>query len=207
MEKKTLIAVSVGGIIIAGGIGYYLYSKSKVPVIVEVPVVAPTTLPIVTATAPVSTLVSKGFPIVLGTNGSTEVKSMQNALRSKFNKLSIVSDGSFGPKTLDALNEIGYSSPVSESDFKKILDGKKNTVAPVVNPFKNGDIIYSKINNLGLYTKPVVDAAFLKKSFNIYDKVGLYYGPSTVDGWCKVFVSELGLTLFTKTTGVTNIKA
>ena len=101
---------------------------------------------------------------------------------------------------------VGNTGPL-KINLGNILNGKKKTAPAPVNPIKVGDVVYSKINNLGLYTKPVVDAAFLKKSFNIYDKVGLYYGASTVDGWCKIFVAELGLTLFTKTIGITNIKA
>jgi hypothetical protein len=76
---------------------------------------------------------TEGFPLNVGMTGDN-VKQMQQALMNQFQvKLQYGADGNFGAKTLAALKSIGYSAPVSQSDYNNILAGLYPNIADVVN--------------------------------------------------------------------------
>jgi hypothetical protein len=139
MEKKYII-LSVSGVIIAGGIGVYLYNKSKA--VTVAPVINPSAptqntpsqqvaAAVNTATQIVSTanaLTNESFPLKVGMIGPN-VKAMQVALKTKFNELNVSNDGVYGPKTLLALIHQKYASAldskVTQEEFDAILAGTK----------------------------------------------------------------------------------
>ena len=144
MEKKHIVFI-VGGVIIAGGIGIYLYNKSKIPVTV-VPVTPPqganlgTSNVVTQAAAIVNTAIQAGtaingftresFPLKAGMIGPN-VKAMQTALKTKFNEVNVSDDGMFGPKTVLALihkkNATVLDTSVTQDEYNAILAGTKKS--------------------------------------------------------------------------------
>jgi hypothetical protein len=61
------------------------------------------------------------------------IKSMQTALRNKFNQLGVASNGIFDLKTYNALKAIRYAdllnSTIDDEEFLNIIDGVKKTLS------------------------------------------------------------------------------
>lgn len=148
METKHIV-LAVGGVLVAGGIGFYLYNKSKSIAPAIVPVTPAqgsglgttnnvTNTPAQQVSAVVNTanqaiaavtkFTDESFPLKVGMIGPN-VKAMQAALKSKFNEVNVSSDGMYGPKTLLALVHQKYAtmldSKITEDEFKAIIAGTK----------------------------------------------------------------------------------
>lgn len=72
------------------------------------------------------------FPLRVGMFGPN-IKSMQTALRSKFNQLNVASNGVFDLKTATALKNIKYitllENTIDDDEFLDIIDGKTKTLS------------------------------------------------------------------------------
>lgn len=200
MEKKTKIILAVGGAVVLAG-GIYAMTRNKVAVIE--PAVDPNATP-----APSGGSGSnESFPLKKGMRGP-KIQALQQALRDMFGAVNVVPDGVFGDKTLQGVVNAGYTVPLTETDYGRILGGVKKVNATNIvttGGIKTGDTVYAKTNNIAAYTKPVADLPYMKTNFKIYDKVGVYLGLSTVKGWSKVYMGAYG-DLFVPTGGLTNVK-
>lgn len=199
MEKKKIIFIGVGSALLLAA-GIYAATRTKMPKEedVKVPEPAPGT------GAPTS---NESFPLKKGMRGSN-VATLQRSLRDYFGAVNVVPDGAFGDKTLAGVVNAGYTVPLSEADFRRILEGVKKVNSTNISSsggIKTGDTVYAKINGIAAYTKPVADLPYMKTNFKIYDKVGVYIGLSSVKGWSKVYLGAYG-DLFVPTGGLTNVK-
>ncbi len=209
MKTKYIVLLSIGGALLLGSIlAFTLPKKVKEPEKKPEPepkpdpVKSPANPAGNTVTAPVNT----GFPLKQSNVVDSNVKILQGALRNTWHDLAVAIDGKLGPITTASVLKAGYKVPVSKADFEAILAGKKPQTAPAPPTIKNGDIVYARVDGISTYTKPVFDPQYLKQGYKIFDKIGLYYGPSTVAGWTKVFSAALGAELFIPTAGITNVK-
>jgi len=199
MEKKTIIFIGVGSALLLAG-GIYAMTRTKIPKEEDVKVPEPDP----GSGAPAN---NESFPMKKGMRGS-KVATLQKALRDKFGAVNVVADGSFGEKTLQGVVNAGYTVPLTEQDYNRILEGVKKVNATNIGSsggIKTGDTVYAKANGIAAYTKPVADLPYMKTNFKIYDKVGVYIGLSSVKGWSKVYLGAYG-DLFVPTGGLTNVK-
>lgn len=200
MEKKTKIFIGIGSAVLLFG-GIALAIKRKVPVIELADVTPPVD------NGNVSAPISESFPLKKGMSGP-KTKMLQLALRNQFGFMNVVADGAFGPKTLEAVVNAGYTVPLDQTNYNRILEGVKvvnKTTLGSQSGIKTGDTVYAKVNGIAAYTKPVADLPYMKTNFKIYDKIGVYLGTSSVKGWSKVYMGQYG-DLFVPTGGLTNVK-
>lgn len=200
MEKKTIILIGVGtAVLLAAGI----YAATRKPV----ELVEPAADPNATPAPPSGGGSNESFPLKKGMRGD-KTKALQQALRDKFGAVNVVPDGAFGDKTLQGVVNAGYTVPVDQANYNRILEGVKKVTSVTLGGgkgIKTGDNVYAKVNGIAAYTKPVADLPYMKQSFKIYDKIGVYLGTSSVAGWSKVYMGAYG-DLFVPTGGLTNIK-
>lgn len=145
MENKKIALYVVGGLVLAGGVAAAIYYGTRDKVVettitntgggggAVTPPGSGSTLQDVLNNAAiianqVQAFVQEKFPLRVGMKGPN-IKLMQDALRTKFNQLTVKSDGLFGVKTFNALKAIGYvtlvNNTVSKEDFDAILAGAK----------------------------------------------------------------------------------
>lgn len=136
------VGMALGGVVLIGGIGfaiYYATRKTVAPVAGGQPTGGgPEPTPadtkkklsvqqILDLIAKVNQFTAESFPLKPGMKG-VNVMAMQNALKAKFGKTSVSSDGVFGFNTLKALNDLGYASyavqSISKANFDRIIEGK-----------------------------------------------------------------------------------
>ncbi len=143
--KTTLI--TIGSLIIVTGIGLVIYSKmkAKAPAKDQGGTTDSGTSTAGTGNKNIDKVVkdintgvdvfnalkeftAEKFPLQLGMNGP-KIKQMQDAIRNKFNQLTIPSSGIYEFKTLNALKAIGYATllnnGITEAAFNNILNGVK----------------------------------------------------------------------------------
>lgn len=149
MTTGQKVGITIGALLLAGGIGFGIYAATKKKVVVP-PADngnqggggssggGSTTSGGNKLTNAISRLIelaniiqsytAESFPLKPGMRGPN-VRAMQDALRGKFNQLNVSSDGMFGVNTAKAVYNIGYSSgyvpSVSQDDFNKIIAGVK----------------------------------------------------------------------------------
>lgn len=137
METGAKIALGIGGLLLAGGIGYAVYAATRPKTTTQLPPPGGPNEPpkgggfsidkikdiygnLVAAT-------KEAFPMRIGMVGPN-VKKLQEALKTKFNKTTVIPDGIFGVRTWTALKELGYVTFVlntlSEEDFNSVVAGK-----------------------------------------------------------------------------------
>lgn len=199
MEKKTIIFIGVGSALLLAG-GIYAMTRTKIPKEEDVKVPEP-------APGSGAPVVNESFPLKKGMRGP-KVATLQKALRDKFGAVNVVADGAFGEKTLAGVVNAGYTVPLDENNYNRILEGVRKVNATnlvTTGGIKTGDTVYAKTNGIAAYTKPVADLPYMKTNFKIYDKVGVYIGLSSVKGWSKVYLGAYG-DLFVPTGGLTNVK-
>lgn len=199
MEKKTIIFIGVGSALLLAG-GIYAMTRTKIPKEEDVKVPEP-------APGSSAPAINESFPMKKGMRGP-KVATLQKALRDKFGSVNVMADGAFGEKTLAGVVNAGYTVPLTEQDYNRILEGVKKVSATNIGSsggIKTGDTVYAKANGIAAYTKPVADLPYMKTNFKIYDKVGVYIGLSSVKGWSKVYLGAYG-DLFVPTGGLTNVK-
>lgn len=84
------------------------------------------------------------FPLRVGMFGPN-IKSMQNALRNKYNQLNVASNGVFDLKTATALKNIKYitllENTIDDNEFLDIIDGKQKTLSA------NGELQQGDVND------------------------------------------------------------
>lgn len=138
------VGMVIGGVVLATAVGFGIYYATRKPALVvstgntntgggsttAPPKVDPkkklTLAQILEIIAKIQSYTKESFPLKPGMMGPN-VMAMQKALRDKFQQLNVGTDGMFGIKTLQALNEIGYTSyavnSVSRADFDEIMQG------------------------------------------------------------------------------------
>lgn len=143
MEKGTKIALVTGGILLAAGIGYAVYSATKGATDMgdggfsNTPPPPPSGSGLNVNVQQVKDLfgnliaaTQEKFPLRIGMVGP-KVRALQEALKTKFNKTSVATDGIFGVKTWKALKDLGYVTlalnTLSEADYNKVLAGESRT--------------------------------------------------------------------------------
>jgi len=107
------------------------------------------------ATTPPSGALPSGFPLEFNKKNSN-VRNLQMALQNKWGKLIAGAPSDLlGANTLRALNEIGYSTPISKADYDNIIAGnKKPTVMPKV-----GDLAKATRDNVIVYNEAMAQVA------------------------------------------------
>ena len=144
MEKGTKIALIGGGLLLAAGIGYAVYSATKDATNMgdsgfsnNPPVNPPSGTGLNVNVQQVKDLfgnliaaTQEKFPMRIGMVGP-KVRALQEALKTKFNKTSVATDGIFGVKTWNALKDLGYLTyavnTLTEADYNKVLAGESRT--------------------------------------------------------------------------------
>ena len=142
MEKGTKIALIGGGLLLAAGIGVAIYAATRSKATntnVNQPPPDVSTSPgsgminISTVKDLAGNLIAatqEKFPLRIGMVGQ-KVKALQEALKTKFGKTNVASDGVFGVKTWTALKDLGYVTFVlntlTEDDYNKVLAGTPKT--------------------------------------------------------------------------------
>lgn len=138
------VGVALGGVVLATGIGFAVYyaTRKSTPANTGVggqPVGGGASAPpvdeskklslqqILDVIAKIKQYTAESFPLKPLMRG-VNVMAMQNALKAKFGKTSVSSDGVFGFNTLKALNDLGYVSyavqSISKDSFDRIIQGK-----------------------------------------------------------------------------------
>lgn len=137
------VGVALGGVVLLGGIGFAVYYATRKTVTpagggqtyngggsapaTEENKKKLTVQQILDLIAKVNQFTAESFPLKPGMKG-VNVMAMQNALKAKFGKTSVASDGVFGFNTLKALNDLGYASyavqSISKANFDRIIEGK-----------------------------------------------------------------------------------
>lgn len=133
------VGVALGGVVLIGGIGFAIYYATRKTVSTpgggggggSTPATDTkkklTVQQILDLIAKVNQFTAESFPLKPGMKG-VNVMAMQNALKAKFGKTSVASDGVFGFNTLKALNDLGYASyavqSISKANFDRIIEGK-----------------------------------------------------------------------------------
>lgn len=136
------VGVALGGVVLLGGIGFAIYYATRKTVTstgggqtssgggsepAKEDKKKLTVQQILDLIAKVNQFTAESFPLKPGMKG-VNVMAMQNALKAKFGKTSVASDGVFGFNTLKALNDLGYASyavqSISKANFDRIIEGK-----------------------------------------------------------------------------------
>lgn len=137
------VGMALGGVVLIGGIGFAIYYATRKTVTPagggqtssggggSAPATDTkkklTVQQILDLVAKVNQFTAESFPLKPGMKG-VNVMAMQNALKAKFGKTNVASDGVFGFNTLKALNDLGYASyavqSISKANFDRIIEGK-----------------------------------------------------------------------------------
>lgn len=143
MEKGAKIALIGGGLLLAAGIGVAIYAATRTKTTtIGTENVPPGEPPTGSGTGMINIgqvkdlagnliqATQEKFPLRIGMAGQ-KVKALQEALKTKFNKTSVATDGIFGVKTWAALKDLGYVTFVlntlNEGDYNKVLAGTPKT--------------------------------------------------------------------------------
>lgn len=149
MEKGKLALVVGGGLVLAIGIGVAIYYGTKKNVNsggganpagntgsgspnVTVGGMSFNLQQVQDALKSIGDATKEKFPLRVGMFGPN-IKSMQNALRNKYNQLNVASNGVFDLKTATALKNIKYitllENTIDDDEFLDIIDGKPKTLS------------------------------------------------------------------------------
>jgi len=183
------------GIAAVGGLGYFLYKRfggsNKVKLTQEeldkliADAKASGEIKNTTPSEAIQVL-SESFPLAIGMKGD-KIKALQV-------KLGVTpTTGYFGNKTNAAIQSKGYSVPLSEGNYNKIMGIVSNPVSP--SNVKKGDAVYLKSSNGSIYSYPQVKSDYVVgsiKKTDILDRAIGTFDSEATNGFVKLNLSVSG---------------